>query len=223
VGDTDARLLHDFTLMLAWKVSNGFLSVSTSKVSVKNAKTGDVGRTVITPAPARFWLVKNTDAKTLRPERIGKETEPGLLVAALPLMPTAKAIIDIMQGQRMHFAVGRSTSNKDGDRVLSFKAPLSKDASTSLMACLGAMLDSMYAHAAGTSCSVVAQVIYDDMPKARTGSCGARHECHTCQKGSGDKSLEAMINYDDRYAYTKGLNQLKSFIRNTQYDLSRRH
>lgn len=142
-GDTDAHLIHEFTLRLAWKFPSGLLTASTSRVSQKKLKPGAPASVLITPAPARFWIVKETEAKALRPERIGREDIPGTLFAALPLMPTLETIVDIMQGERMQFSIGQRNQNKDLDRALSFRAPLSKEETTSLAACLLAMTKSM--------------------------------------------------------------------------------
>lgn len=80
----------------------------------------------------------------------------------------------------------------------------------------------LYSHAAGTSCAMVAQAIYEtDAPTKKNTGCGARHGCFLCLK-TEDKSLEAMIAYDERYAYARGLNKLNKFLRATQYDWSRR-
>jgi DNA sulfur modification protein DndC len=43
-----------------------------------------------------------------------------------------------------------------------------------------------------------------------------------CQQAE-DRSLQNMLEYDDRYSYARGLNKLNKFIRNTRYDMSRRH
>lgn len=142
-ADTDGNVFYDFSLRLAWKYPHGLLDARTIKVPRKKVKEGEAAGTLVKPTPARFWIVKETDAKALRPEQIGKDNVPGVLLASLPLMPTSKAIVDIMQGERMHFAIGYPSSNKDSDRTLSFKAPLSQEDSTALAACLIAMFDSM--------------------------------------------------------------------------------
>lgn len=79
--------------------------------------------------------------------------------------------------------------------------------------------DRIYAHSAGTSCSVVAMDTYD---ARKSPGCGARHGCWGCQKAE-DKSLEAMLAYDPRYAYALGLNKLNKLIRARRYDWSLRH
>lgn len=80
----------------------------------------------------------------------------------------------------------------------------------------------LYAHAEGQGCAIVALAIQDGMSKRKKGGCGARHGCFVCQQAT-DKSLENMIEYDERYHYAGGLNKLNKFIRNTRYDWSRRH
>lgn len=78
----------------------------------------------------------------------------------------------------------------------------------------------LYAHAESQSCAVVAATI--ESGKQKKGGCGARHGCFVCQQ-SVDKSLENMIQFDERYEYARGLNALNKFIRNTRYDMDRRH
>jgi len=79
--------------------------------------------------------------------------------------------------------------------------------------------DRIYAHSAGTSCSIVAMDIHETR---KSPGCGARHGCWGCQK-TEDKSLAAMIAHDPRYEYARGLNKLNKLIRATRYDWSRRH
>lgn len=119
--------------------------------------------------------------------------------------------------------------NKDGDLVL---APIADWSEFDVFEHLGNIAngfaesysdmketDRIYAHSAGTSCSVVAM---DTHESRKSTGCGARHGCHICQK-SEDKSLEAMINFDARYEYARGLNRLNKLIRATRYDWSLRH
>lgn len=79
--------------------------------------------------------------------------------------------------------------------------------------------DRIYAHSAGTSCSIVAMDVHE---VRKSPGCGARHGCWGCQKAE-DKSLEAMIAHDPRYQYAAGLNKLNKLIRATRYDWSLRH
>lgn len=80
----------------------------------------------------------------------------------------------------------------------------------------------LYAHAEGASCAIVAAAIQEGTAKRKKDGCGARHGCYVCQQAT-DKSLENMIAYDGRYGYATGLNKLNKFIRNTRYDMRRRH
>lgn len=75
-----------------------------------------------------------------------------------------------------------------------------------------------YRDGGGTSCAVVS----DDAMKASAKACGARFGCSLCAAVGRDKSLEAMIESDPKYAFMKGLNRLQRFIVDTQYDASRR-
>ena len=79
----------------------------------------------------------------------------------------------------------------------------------------------IYAHSAGTSCAVVADAIHEGA-KAKKGGCGARHGCYVCLQAE-DRSLEAMLEFDPRYEYARGLNKLNKFLRAIRYDWSRRH
>lgn len=77
----------------------------------------------------------------------------------------------------------------------------------------------VYADAMGSSCVIVGE----DMSTRQTSkACGARHGCALCTlTGSADKSMENMLT-QDRYAYMRGLNQLRNFLARTRWDLSRR-
>jgi len=75
-----------------------------------------------------------------------------------------------------------------------------------------------YRDGGGTSCAVVS----DDALKANAKGCGARFGCSLCVASSRDKSLEAMLESDPKYAYLIQLNKLQRFLSNTQYDLTRR-
>src|SRR3546814_4731232 len=52
--------------------------------------------------------------------------------------------------------------------------------------------------------------------------CSSDLGCWTCQQAN-DKSLETMIQFEPRYEYAKGLNQLNKFIRAIRYDWNRRN
>ncbi|MEC4720437.1 phosphoadenosine phosphosulfate sulfotransferase [Noviherbaspirillum sp. CPCC 100848] len=80
----------------------------------------------------------------------------------------------------------------------------------------------IYSHSSGTSCVIVADALREGGQKKRTGGCGTRTGCHTCLR-SEDKSLQQMVEYSDDYAYARGLIRFNKFLRNTQYDWSRRH
>lgn len=77
----------------------------------------------------------------------------------------------------------------------------------------------VYADAQGTSCAVVAE----DMARLAKSSkaCGARHGCSLCTAVETDQSMENMLR-QDRYAYMRGLNQLRNFLSATRWDMGRR-
>lgn len=120
--------------------------------------------------------------------------------------------------------------NSDGDLILS---PICDWETDDVFEYLGTRDDGMsfsdfsetlriYAHSEGTSCAVVAAAIEEGGAKRKKGGCGTRTGCHVCQQSS-DRSLENLIEFDQRYEYARGLNKLNKFIRATRYDLSRRH
>lgn len=75
-----------------------------------------------------------------------------------------------------------------------------------------------YKDGGNSSCAVVG----DDALKASAKACGARFGCSLCAAVGRDKSLEAMLEADPKYAYMLPLNKLQRFIVDTQYDMSRR-
>lgn len=122
--------------------------------------------------------------------------------------------------------------NKDGELILS---PISKWGSEDVWEYVGMCssgllasysdMDSMkriYAHASATSCAVVAEAIEEGVRSKKKGGCTTRTGCFICQQAE-DKSLAQMVEFDDRYAYARGLLKLNKFIRDTRYDWSRRH
>lgn len=78
----------------------------------------------------------------------------------------------------------------------------------------------VYADAMATSCAVVAE----DMSKAMKASkaCGARHGCSLCTVVEHDQSMTNMLT-QPQYAYMRGLNDLRNFLTNTRWDLTRRN
>lgn len=79
----------------------------------------------------------------------------------------------------------------------------------------------IYSHSAGQSCAVVADAIHAGA-KVKKGGCNQRHGCYVCLQAE-DRSLEAMIEFDPRYEYARGLNKLNKFLRAIRTDWSRRH
>ncbi|MCA7889130.1 phosphoadenosine phosphosulfate reductase family protein [Burkholderia contaminans] len=122
--------------------------------------------------------------------------------------------------------------NKDGDLVLSPLMRWSEFDVWEAIALYGSgvyptfsdfeEVKRIYAHAAGTSCVVVADAIYEGGKRHRQGRCGVRTGCWSCLAAE-DKSLANMIEFDTRYEYATGLHRLNRFMRNTQYDWSLRN
>jgi DNA sulfur modification protein DndC len=122
--------------------------------------------------------------------------------------------------------------NKDGELVMTPLRDWDSDAVWEAIALYGSSVypsysnfeetKRIYAHAAGTSCAVVADAIYEGGSKKRQGRCGARTGCWTCL-ATEDKSLANMIEFDERYAYARGLHRFNRFLRNTRYDWTLRH
>lgn len=76
----------------------------------------------------------------------------------------------------------------------------------------------VYRDGGNSSCAVVA----DDAMKASAKACGARFGCALCAAVGRDKSLESMLESDEKYRYLIPLNRLQRFLVDTQYDLNRR-
>jgi len=80
----------------------------------------------------------------------------------------------------------------------------------------------LYADAGGTSCAVISDAITEGVKAAR-GGCGARFGCFTCVAVSCDRSLAAMVESDQQYAYMAGLGRLRDHIALARYDYSKRY
>jgi len=76
----------------------------------------------------------------------------------------------------------------------------------------------VYRDGGNSSCAVVA----DDALKANAKACGARFGCALCTAVGRDKSLEAMLESDEKYRFLIPLNRLQRFLVDTQYDMTRR-
>lgn len=78
----------------------------------------------------------------------------------------------------------------------------------------------VYSDSMATSCVIVAEDMYKAMKASK--ACGARTGCAVCTAVTNDKTMENMLAYDERYAYMRGLNQLRNFLSNTRWDMDRR-
>lgn len=122
--------------------------------------------------------------------------------------------------------------NQNGEWMLSPIMHFDQEAIwTYLSQCQSGVIDSysdfqdltrIYADSAGTSCFVVGDDVTAALKSKR--ACGARTGCHTCNAvGAEDRSMSAMIETDDRYAYLKPLADFRQFTRATRFDLNRRN
>lgn len=81
-----------------------------------------------------------------------------------------------------------------------------------------------YKAAGGSSCAVVADMRMAENAAKEKGGCGARSGCWVCTAVGTDKSAETMIRSDpERYGYMRGLNRLRNYLANTQYDWDSRN
>jgi len=81
-----------------------------------------------------------------------------------------------------------------------------------------------YRDAGRSSCAVVGDMRMTEAAAKQKSGCGARSGCWTCVRVGKDQSAEAMIVADpERYGFMRGLNRLRNFIANTQYDWDSRN
>lgn len=81
-----------------------------------------------------------------------------------------------------------------------------------------------YKAAGGSSCAVVGDMRMAENAAKEKGGCGARSGCWVCTAVGKDKSAETMIESDPaRYGYMRGLNRLRNYLANTQYDWDSRN
>lgn len=118
---------------------------------------------------------------------------------------------------------------EDGSRTLSVIADWTTDDVWEYLAMAGnhgyrqfpAALDDfqetidIYRDATG-ECQIVAET-----KGSQSSACGARFGCHNCCVTASDKSMETMID-QPKYAYMKGLNDLRNYMTDTQADLTKR-
>lgn len=79
----------------------------------------------------------------------------------------------------------------------------------------------IYADATGSECATAGERTVASEKRAE--ACGARFGCHLCTAIGRDKSLETMLESDERYDYMQGLNRLQRFLLATRWDWTRRN
>lgn len=144
VVDADDLTVYGFFLRVAPGVPYGILDVRSAKITkAKKNKKGEYPDTTVVPAPTMFWIVKETEAKALRPFKQGPSEFPGTMVGAMPLAPTIQAIADILSGERMQFALRYANQGKNGDQIVSIRALLSQEDRVAVFACINTVVKEM--------------------------------------------------------------------------------
>lgn len=172
---------------------------------------------------------KINPARRLRKELLGPLAKAGLEAVTLVGTRFDESEARARRMKNRGDSADAPVRNKEGELVLSPIADWLTDDVWEYLALAGAgefpsysdFSDTfrIYADAGGTSCAVVSDAIMSAKPKS---GCGARHGCHACTAVASDSSMENFIAGDARYAYMKPLNDIRNFLVNTRWDMSRR-
>lgn len=125
---------YDFSLIVDATSKVGMIKAGKSIAKTGDMLKGKHAAAVVTPAPVNFWLVAETDGTAVGPKKFFPSETNGFILAVSDLVPTYKAIVDLMVGERMQFAVRYKSQSLD--LVVSFAAEMPEVERKPLVACL---------------------------------------------------------------------------------------
>lgn len=125
---------YDFSLVVDAKSAVGMMKAGKSVIKTADLLKGKYASTIVLPAPVNFWITAETDGKVVEPKKFYPSETKGFVLALSDLVPTFKAVVDIMTGERMQFAVRYKSQSLN--TVVSFAGEMSDVERKPLFACL---------------------------------------------------------------------------------------
>ena len=130
---------YDFSINLRADMFGGLLKAGKSTTTRADLIKGKLASRIVMPAPVAFWIAQESDGKALMPSKVIPAETPGYILASGELVQTWQAILAIIHGERMQFAV--RYKNQGYDTVVSFAGKLKEEELKPLSACLDGMLE----------------------------------------------------------------------------------
>lgn len=137
--------VYDFSLVVDAKSMAGMMKAGKSVTKTTDMLKGKHVATVVMPGPVNFWIAAETDGKAVESKKFFRSETNGFILATSEMVPTFKAIVDLMAGERMQFAVRYKSQSLDS--VISFATEMPEVESKALSACLGGVRDRLVSEA----------------------------------------------------------------------------
>lgn len=130
---------YDFSMSVGADNFYGLLKAGKTRVSLENLQRGKRPKDAVTPPPIKFWIAKEVEGKAVMPIKIMPAETKGFILEIADIVPTWDAILAMIHGERMQFAV--RYKNEPLDVVVSFAANMSEVERKPLVTCLDAVLE----------------------------------------------------------------------------------
>jgi hypothetical protein len=132
---------HDFSVTVRAEMFLGLLKAGKSRFSKAEMAAGKMANKTVLPAPTKFWIALESEAKAVTPLKIVPAETPGFVLEVADIVPTYQVIFGMIHGERVQFAT--RYKNEKLDRVLTFSAKVPEHELKPLMTCLQAFIDRM--------------------------------------------------------------------------------
>lgn len=137
---------HTFTLSLLLNTDFGVVKAGKTTMTAASAASGKINDAkAVLPAPMEFWIAGEKEGKALRTFHVMPANDTGAILGGLNLHGTLKAIIDLTDGERMHFSMRYPKQTQEN--VVAFSQKLPKDERDALSACLIGLTERMVSKA----------------------------------------------------------------------------
>lgn len=125
---------HDFSLMIRHDIFYGTLKAGKVRTTTQALLNGSASRETVMPAPIRFWIAVESKSKAVTPIKIMPAEDKGYILEIADYVGTYEAIIEMILGGRMQFAI--RYENQPSEQVVSFSAKMPEVELSPLMKCL---------------------------------------------------------------------------------------
>lgn len=139
VSTPETTDFHDFSLMIRHNFHYGTLKAGKVRASTKAMLNGSASRETVLPAPVKFWIAVESKSKAVNPIKIMPAEDKGYILEVADLVGTYEAILEMIHGERMQFAL--RYKNQPSEQVVSFSATMPEVELSPLMKCLKEVIE----------------------------------------------------------------------------------